>query len=174
LGSFFYKSLDGQRKPMGSRGVLVHAAVQCLLPARLVDVEVMVPSGLAHADSIEVEAPRGMADNLKWTLVVALLAGALGAFYYFADESLLLRVIGLVAVTGVAVAIALQTAKGRLAWSMVGEARLEVRKVVWPTRKETIQTTGIVIAMVAVMALLLWALDGLLGYLMRQLLGHGG
>ncbi len=115
-----------------------------------------------------------MADNLKWTLVVALLAGALGAFYYFADESLLLRVIGLVAVTGIAVAIALQTAKGRLAWSMVGEARLEVRKVVWPTRKETIQTTGIVIAMVAVMALLLWALDGLLGYLMRQLLGHGG
>jgi preprotein translocase subunit SecE len=115
-----------------------------------------------------------MADNLRWTLVVVLLAAALGAFYYFADESLLLRVVGLIAVAGVAVAIALQTAKGRLAWDMVGEARLEVRKVVWPTRKETIQTTGIVIAMVAVMALLLWALDGLLGYLMRQLLGHGG
>ena len=115
-----------------------------------------------------------MADNLKWALVVVLLVGALGAFYHFAEQSLLLRVIGLVAVAGIAAAIALQTAKGRLAWSMVGEARMEVRKVVWPTRKETVQTTGIVIAMVAVVALLLWALDGLLGYLMRHLLGHGG
>jgi preprotein translocase subunit SecE len=115
-----------------------------------------------------------MADNLKWASVVVLLAGALGAFYYFADQSLLLRVVGLIAVAGIALAIASQTAKGRLAWNMMGEARMEVRKVVWPTRKETVQTTGIVIAMVAVMALLLWALDGLLGYLMRLLLGRGG
>lgn len=115
-----------------------------------------------------------MVENLKWASVIVLLAGALGAFYYFADQSLLLRVIGLIAVAGIALAIASQTAKGRLAWNMVGEARMEVRKVVWPTRKETVQTTGIVIAMVTVMALLLWALDGLLGFLMRQLLGHGG
>jgi len=115
-----------------------------------------------------------MADNLKWALVVVLLAGALGAFYYLADQSLLLRVVGLIAVAGIALAIASQTAKGRLAWNMMGEARMEVRKVVWPTRKETVQTTGIVIAMVAVMAVLLWALDGLLGYLMRLLLGRGG
>ena len=115
-----------------------------------------------------------MADKLKWALVVLLLAGGVGGFYYFADQSLLLRVVGLIVVAGIVVAIALQTAKGRLAWNMVGEARMEVRKVVWPTRKETAQTTGIVIAMVAVVALFLWGLDGLLGYLMRQLLGHGG
>lgn len=111
---------------------------------------------------------------MKWALVVLLLAGGVGGFYHFADQSLLLRVVGLIVVAGIVVAIALQTAKGRLAWSMVGEARMEVRKVVWPTRKETAQTTGIVIAMVAVVALFLWGLDGLLGYLMRQLLGHGG
>lgn len=114
-----------------------------------------------------------MADNLKWSLVILLLAGALGAFYYFADQSLLLRVVGLIAIVVLAAAIALHTTKGRLAWNMVGEARMEVRKVVWPTRKETVQTTGIVIAMVAVVALMLWGLDGLLGYLMRQLLGRG-
>ncbi len=115
-----------------------------------------------------------MADNVRWAVVVALLGGAIGLFYYFSDQSLLLRVIGLVAAAGIAVAVALQTAKGRLAWSMMGEARMEVRKVVWPTRKETVQTTGIVLVMVTIVALLLWALDGLLGYLMRQLLGHGG
>lgn len=131
-------------------------------------------SGVAQAESVKVEAPPGMADKLKWTLVIVLLAGAVGAFYYFADQSLLLRVVGLIAVAGVATVIALQTERGRLAWNMVGEARMEVRRVVWPTRKETVQTTGIVIAMVAVVALLLWGLDGLLGYLMRQLLGHGG
>lgn len=115
-----------------------------------------------------------MADNVKWTVVVALLGGAIVLFYYFSDQSLLLRVIGLVAAAGIAVAVAMQTAKGRLAWNMMGEARMEVRKVVWPTRKETMQTTGIVLVMVTIVALLLWALDGLLGYLMRQLLGYGG
>ncbi|MGF1613912.1 MAG: preprotein translocase subunit SecE [Gammaproteobacteria bacterium] len=128
----------------------------------------------ARADAEEVEGLRGMADNVRWAVVVALLGGAIGLFYYFSDQSLLLRVIGLVAAAGIAVAVALQTAKGRLAWSMMGEARMEVRKVVWPTRKETVQTTGIVLVMVTIVALLLWALDGLLGYLMRQLLGHGG
>lgn len=115
-----------------------------------------------------------MPDKIRWSVVFIIVGASVSAFYYFSDQSLLLRVVSLIAVAGVAAAIALQTEKGRLAWDMVRDARTEVRKVVWPTRKETAQTTVIVIAMVSVIALLLWALDGLLAYLMRHLLGHGG
>lgn len=114
-----------------------------------------------------------MADRLKWVVAVAILAGAIVAFYYFAEQSVLLRVIGLLAAAGLTVAILLQTEQGRTAWAFVREANIERRKVVWPTRKETVQTTGIVIAMVTVVALFLWALDSILSVLIRIVLGQG-
>lgn len=120
------------------------------------------------------EAKGGMADNIKWLFTVTLVVGALWAFYEFADESLLLRVIGLLFVLGVAGAVALQTEKGREAWSFAREARTEVRKVVWPTRKETVQTTGLIIALVGLVSIFLWMLDSLLGWLMKLLLRQGG
>ncbi len=123
---------------------------------------------------VRIDTASGMADGIKWFVAIALIVGAIGAFYYYGEESLLLRVIGLVVVVGVSGAIALQTEKGRTAWRTVQDARTEVRKVVWPTRKETVQTTGVVIVMVSVMALILWGFDSLLGLLMRQFLGHGG
>ena len=110
-------------------------------------------------------------DAAKWALAFALVAGAIVAFYYFAETSLLLRVVGLLAVGGLALAVILQTRKGRTAWEFVREARTEVRKVVWPTRKETVHTTGIIMAMVTVVALFLWALDSLLGWIVRTLVG---
>jgi preprotein translocase subunit SecE len=53
------------------------------------------------------------------------------------------------------------------------ESRTELRKIVWPTRNETLQTTLIVIAMVALVAIILWMLDGMLAWIMRLLLGQG-
>ena len=116
----------------------------------------------------------GLPDVLKWGAVIVLMASALGAFYWFSEESLLLRVIGLLAVSGVALGIVYQTEKGRLAWGFIREARNEVRKVVWPTRRETGQTTLIVIAVVGLVAVLLWLFDSMLTYLVRLLLGTGG
>lgn len=115
-----------------------------------------------------------MPDGLKWFFAVALLGASVVAFYVFAAQSLLLRIVGLLVVVGFATAIIVQTEKGRMAWGVIRDARMEVRKVVWPTRKETVQTTLIVISMVSLVAVILWMLDGLLAYLMRQLLGHGG
>ena len=112
-----------------------------------------------------------MGDNIKWLSAVALILGGLWAFYAFADESLLFRVLGLLVVIGAAGAVALQTEKGRLAWGFAREARTEVRKVVWPTRKETVQTTGLIMAMVTLVALFLWGLDSFLGWLTKLLLG---
>ena len=123
---------------------------------------------------VSVETNSGIPDQLKWSTVAVLLAGAVVAFYYFGDQSLLLRVIGLIVVGGIAAAVAFQTERGREAWEFMREARTELRKVVWPTRKETLQTTLIVIAVVALTAVILWIFDGLLAWIVRLLLGQGG
>lgn len=103
-----------------------------------------------------------MADKLKLAAALLVIAAAIGGFYYWADHSLLLRVLGLLAAIGIALGIALKTAPGQRGWAFVQEAQLEVRKVVWPTRKETMQTTAAVMAVVVVVALFLWAVDAIL------------
>ena len=104
-------------------------------------------------------------DTAKWLIVVALVAVAVVGNSYYADQSLLYRVLGIVALGVVAGLVALQTAKGAAFWSLIKGSRTEIRKVVWPTRQETVQTTMIVVAFVIVVALLLWGLDAFLGWL---------
>jgi preprotein translocase subunit SecE len=102
-------------------------------------------------------------DGLKWGLVVILLAASVvGNYYYSTEVSVLFRVIGVVIAVGLAFGVAMLTAKGKATWTFAKEARIEVRKVVWPTRQETMQTTLMVLAVSAVVALVLWGLDGVL------------
>jgi len=115
-----------------------------------------------------------MPDVLKWIVAAALLAAGLVGFYYFGDQSTLLRVIGLLFAIGASLAVAVQTEKGRSTWDFMRDSRTEVRKVVWPTRKETTQTTLIVMAVAGLVAILMWALDSILAVLVRILLGQGG
>ena len=81
--------------------------------------------------------------------------------------------IGLLAISGVAAAVALQTERGRALWQFAGDARNEVRKVVWPTRQETLQTTLIVIVMVLILGVILWLFDMVLMSILRFLTGQG-
>ena len=81
--------------------------------------------------------------------------------------------IGMLVAAGVSIAIAGQTVRGREGFAFMREARNEVRKVVWPTRKETIQTTGLVFVVVIIVAIMLWGLDSFLGWAVGQLLGWG-
>ena len=120
---------------------------------------------------MSVEAPASRLDSLKWLIVVALLAAAVVGNSYFSTESLLYRVLAIVALAAVAGFVALQTAKGHAFWSLVKGSRTEIRKVVWPTRQETVQTTLIVVAFVLVVALLLWGLDSFLGWLVSLVIG---
>jgi preprotein translocase subunit SecE len=90
---------------------------------------------------------------------------------YFSNESLLYRVLAIVALAAMAGFVALQTAKGASFWSLVKGARTEIRKVVWPTRQETVQTTMIVVAFVLLVALILWGLDSFLGWLASLVIG---
>ncbi|MGD8558561.1 MAG: preprotein translocase subunit SecE [Gammaproteobacteria bacterium] len=110
-------------------------------------------------------------DKLILIFALAPLVGATGAFYYYGDESLLLRVIGLLVALIVSLVIAYQTAPGKTAWAFVRDSRTEVRKVVWPTRKETAQTTLFVIVAVIIMGIFFFLLDMLLGWAVRLLTG---
>jgi len=112
-------------------------------------------------------------DKVKLTIAFALLAGGVAGFYYFADQSLLMRVLGLLAVAGISIAIIYQTAIGQKAWGFVTDSQVEVKKVVWPTRKETLQTTGIVGVVVVLVGIFLWALDSTLLWLVKILTGQG-
>ncbi|MFT5710660.1 MAG: preprotein translocase subunit SecE [Halioglobus sp.] len=117
------------------------------------------------------EATVSRFDSAKWVVVVALVAVAVVGNSYFSDQSLLYRVLGIVAVSAIAAMFALRTAKGVAFWSLVKGSRTEIRKVVWPTRQETVQTTLIVLAFVVVVALMLWGLDSLLGWLVSMVIG---
>jgi preprotein translocase subunit SecE len=113
-------------------------------------------------------------DTVKLVAAALLLVAGIFGFYYFAAYSTLLRVIGLLVISGVAAAVALQTDQGRRLWQFGGDVRNEVRKVVWPTRQETMQTTLIVIVMVLILGIVLWLFDMVLVSILRFLTGQGG
>ncbi|MEE4381321.1 MAG: preprotein translocase subunit SecE [Pseudomonadales bacterium] len=117
------------------------------------------------------EPRRSGLDGLKWAVVVLLVAGGVVGNAYYADQSLLYRVLALVGVALVAALVAVQTTQGRAFWELVGEARVEIRKVVWPSRQETTQTTLVVLALVFVVSLILWGLDSGLGWIVSSVIG---
>jgi len=110
-------------------------------------------------------------DAVKWAVVVAILAGGIYAnSYYSAIEPLYRALVG-VLVAAAALAVALQTEKGAAAWDLAKEARVEVRKVVWPTPQETTQTTLIVVVVVLIVALMLWGIDSGLSWGVQGVIG---
>ncbi|MEZ5566987.1 MAG: preprotein translocase subunit SecE [Halioglobus sp.] len=117
------------------------------------------------------EATESRFDTVKWVVVFALVAVAVIGNSYFSEQSLLYRVLGIVAISIVAGLVALQTAKGAAFWDLVKGSRTEIRKVVWPTRQETVQTTMIVVVFVILVALLLWGLDTFLSWVVSQFIG---
>ena len=121
-----------------------------------------------------VEQTASRFDSVKLLLALGVLVAGVGGFYYFSGHSHLLRVLGLLALAGVAVAIASNTEAGRGLWQFAKGSRNEVRKVVWPSRAETIQTTLMVFVMVVIVAIFLWMLDMLLAWAVRLLTGQGG
>ncbi|MED5611976.1 protein translocase subunit secE/sec61 gamma [Pseudomonas delhiensis] len=119
----------------------------------------------------KAEAKESRFDILKWLLVAVVVVVGVVANQYYSAQPLLYRVLGILVLAAVAGFVALQTVKGRAFFTLAKEARAEIRKVVWPTRQETTQTTMIVVAVVLVMALLLWGLDSLLGWLVSMIVG---
>ncbi|MEH6649702.1 MAG: preprotein translocase subunit SecE [Motiliproteus sp.] len=110
-------------------------------------------------------------DSVKWILVTLLVAVGVTGNSFYSEESLLYRVLALLVLAAVAGFVALQTAKGQSFFSLFKEAKVEIRKVVWPTRQETTQTTAIVVVVVLLTGLALWAIDSLLSWLVSGVIG---
>ena len=121
--------------------------------------------------SSKIETNGSKLDILKWLVVMLLVAAGVIGNSIYADESVLYRALALLLVAGAAGFIALQTAKGASFFAHMKEAKNEIRKVVWPTRQETGQTTMMVVAVVIVIGFLLWALDSLLGWIVSSVIG---
>jgi len=130
--------------------------------------------------STESKATSSPLDYLKWLVAIAFFTGAVVGNYMapglYAENvggelPLLYRVLAVVALMVLSAAVAATTVQGKAFLQLLKEANIERRKVVWPTRQETTQTTLIVVAVVFVMALILWGLDTLLGWLVSLIVG---
>jgi preprotein translocase subunit SecE len=121
----------------------------------------------------KVEAESSRLDSLKLGTAVLMVAVGIYAFYHYEDQHLVLRVLGLLAVAAIAVFVAAQTALGRNVLGFISGAQSEVRRVVWPTRTETVQTTLAVVLMVFLVGIFLWLLDMVLLWAIQLLTGQG-
>ena len=114
-----------------------------------------------------------MADKIKLGLAVLLVIAGIAGFYLLKDSAAILRVASVLAGLVAAALVAWTTAPGREFFVYAQESVAETKKVVWPSRKETVQTTGMVLAFVLVMAIFLWIVDALLVWGVKLLMGPG-
>jgi preprotein translocase subunit SecE len=118
-----------------------------------------------------VEAGQSKFDTVKLVAAILVLAGGVTGFYYYAEQFFLpYRVLALLGVTAVAIVIAYNTSPGKSLWTYAQDSRAELRKVVWPTRTETMQTTLVVAIVVVLVGVFLWLLDIGFGWAIRELL----
>jgi preprotein translocase subunit SecE len=114
----------------------------------------------------------GVLDILKLLISASVLVGGVYGYYFYENDlALPLRVLMVLGGTGVGIALAMTSTQGQRLWHFIQGSRVEIRKVVWPTRQETTQTAIAVFIFTFIMALFFWALDSGLLWLTRQLVG---
>ncbi|MEW6687447.1 MAG: preprotein translocase subunit SecE [Pseudomonadota bacterium] len=111
-----------------------------------------------------------MADKIKLAAAAALVAAGIVGYYWLSASNILLRILAVIGGIAAGAAVAWTSAAGRDFVVFGREALLEVKKVVWPTRKETVQTTAAVFAFVVVMAVFLWVSDKTLEWVLYDLI----
>lgn len=122
----------------------------------------------------KTETQSSMMDTVKLMLAVIIIISGIIGFYLLDAQAVWVRLLGLLAAIGIAVFISLQTDKGRRIANFFAAAHTEVRKVVWPSRQETLQTTLVIFIAVLLTSLFLWGVDSILFVLVRTLTGQGG
>jgi preprotein translocase subunit SecE len=113
-----------------------------------------------------------MVDKLKLAIAALLVVAGVAGYYALSDSLMIVRVLCVVAGVLAAAGVAWTSEPGKEFYVFAQESVAETKKVVWPTRKETVQTTGIVMAFVVVMAIFLWIVDGSLVWLVRIMMGR--
>jgi preprotein translocase subunit SecE len=114
-----------------------------------------------------------MTDKIKLGLAVLLLAAGIAGFYLLSEHALVLRVLAVLVGVAMAIFVARFTGPGQQFFAFGKDSWVETKKVVWPTRKETFQTTGVVFLLVVVIALFLWIVDASLMWAVKLLMGQG-
>ncbi len=124
--------------------------------------------------NVQTETGASALDTVKLFLAIVVLIGGIAGYYYYPELSVLIRAGGVLASVVIAIVIVMQTAMGRDMWQFIQTSRVELRKVVWPNRQDTTQTTLAVIVFVIILGLFFWGLDlGLLA-VTKYLTGQGG
>jgi len=113
----------------------------------------------------------GILDIIKLLFAAGVLVGGLYSYYYFLEVALPLRVLMVLGGLAAGITVAMTSTQGQRLWAFIQGARIELRKVVWPTRQETTQTSIAVFVFTLIMALFFWGLDSFLLWLTRSLVG---
>ena len=116
----------------------------------------------------------GILDIIKLLLAAGMLVGGLYSYYYFLEIALPLRVLMVLGGLAAGITVAMSSTQGQRLWAFIQGARIEIRKVVWPTKQETTQTAIAVFVFTLIMALFFWGLDSFLLWLTRTLVGSTG
>jgi preprotein translocase subunit SecE len=119
-----------------------------------------------------VEQGASALDSAKLVLSILVLVGGIAAFYLLGDKPLVVRWLLVLGALVLGALVAMQSQYGRDFWLFVQTSRVELRKVVWPTRQETMQTTLVVFVFVLVSGVFFWLLDMVLAWATKQLTGQ--
>ena len=114
-----------------------------------------------------------MLDKIKLLVAILLVAAGIAGYYYLQDSPSVLRLVSILAGLLLAAGVAWTSGPGRRFFTFGKDSVAEAKRVVWPTRKETIQTTAVVIAFAVTMALFLWAVDASLMVVVNKMMGRG-
>jgi len=122
----------------------------------------------------EVQTPpsASVKDTALIVMSVLVLFVGIGAFYWYEDQALPIRIAMVVAGLGLGAGLAWFSWYGREFWQFAQVSRIELRKVVWPSRDETVKTTYVVFIFAIVMGLFFWGLDWVLTWMTRLLTGQ--
>jgi preprotein translocase subunit SecE len=113
-------------------------------------------------------------DSAKLLLAAAALVAGIGGYYWFGDVPTAGRLLIVLAGVALGASLLFWSTQGQLLWQFVQGSRVELRKMVWPTRQETLQTTLVVFVFVLLLGVFFWLVDMLLAWAMRHLTGQGG
>ena len=121
----------------------------------------------------KVEEQPTFVDTAKLALAIAVVLVGLVGYYYFADTNAFLRALGVIAALAIAIVVAFTSLQGRSLWKFIQGAKVELNKVVWPTREETVQTTLVVLVVALFGGVFFWLLDLFLLWLTTRITGQG-
>jgi preprotein translocase subunit SecE len=113
-------------------------------------------------------------DKVKIALAIAILIAGIAGYYIYETAPAVMRIGGVIFSLAIAIGVFMVTGPGRELWQFIQGSRIELRKVVWPNRQETAQTTMVIIFFVIIMGIFFWLLDMFLAWAARMLTGQGG